>query len=131
MKKKYTKPLFLFWVVLSILYLFLTGKYIDLFLSEPVYDQMTNRFSMTISFFIYKFFRFLFLTTLVLITALIIGIYDKNFLKEYIDELIFFNIFKKNRILNYIIYIFIYSFIFSIGAALLVILSAGIMYLTN
>ena len=131
MKKKYTKPLFLFWVVLSILYLFLTGKYIDLFLSEPVYDQITNRFSATISFIIYKFFRFLIFLTLVLITALIIGIYDKNFLKEYIDESILVNIFKKNRILNYIIHIFILSFIFSIGAALLVILVAGIYYVFN
>ena len=131
MKKKYTKPLFLFWVVLSILYFFLTGKYIDLFLSEPVYDQITNRFSATISFIIYKFFRFLIFLTLVLITALIIGIYDKNFLKEYIDESILVNIFKKNRILNYIIHIFILSFIFSIGAALLVILGAGIYYVFN
>jgi|ETN01SMinimDraft_4_1059930.scaffolds.fasta_scaffold47050_1 hypothetical protein len=131
MNKKYTKPLFFFFVVLSILYLFLTGKYIDLFLPGPVYAQMTNPFLMTISFIIYKFFRFLIFLTLVLITALIIGIYDKNFLKEYIDENIFVNIFKKNRILNYIIHIFILSFIFSIFAALLVILGVGIMSLIN
>ena len=47
--------------------------------------------------------------SLCLITGLIIGIFDKKFLKEWIDESLPINLSKKYNLINWVLYIILLS----------------------
>ena len=114
MKKKALSPAAFIFVALSVLLLFLNSRYFPVLFSSPDHTVLKDSSLIDFNYFVWRFLMTLSWLSLCLITGLIIGIFDKKFLKEWIDESLPINLSKKYNLINWVLYIILLSFIWVI-----------------